>query len=299
MKSLRLRAAGKINLFLEILGVRPDGYHDLYMVLQSIDLADFVTLKPAKAISIHCTHPLVPNDERNLAWKAAALIQKVSGISQGVEIGIEKHIPVASGLAGGSTDAAAVLVGLNQLWELGLTQIQLRELAGQLGSDIPFCVAGGTALGLGRGDELTALNLSRPLHLVLAKPVDLQISTAWAYKTYREKYLPQRLADRANAQEMLAALSVGDAQRIAAALHNDLEAPIMPAHPEVAALCERLMANGAIGAMMSGSGSAVFGLTSTRAEAEVLFARMQGDALIETYLCQTVLGGVTLKDPTP
>jgi 4-diphosphocytidyl-2-C-methyl-D-erythritol kinase len=296
MNSLRLRAAGKINLFLEILGVRPDGYHDLYMVLQSIDLSDFVTLKPAKTISIHCSHPLVPNDERNLAWKAATLIQKVSGISQGVEIWIDKRIPVASGLAGGSTDAAAVLVGLNQLWELGLTQVQLRTLAGQLGSDIPFCVAGGTALGLGRGDELTALALPNPLHLVLAKPVDLQISTAWAYRTYREKYLPQRLADRANAQEMLTALSVGDAQQIAAALHNDLEAPIMPAHPEVAALCERLMANGAIGAMMSGSGSAVFGLAPSRAEAEVLFARMQGDALIETHLCRTVLGGVTLED---
>jgi 4-diphosphocytidyl-2-C-methyl-D-erythritol kinase len=297
MNSLRLRASGKINLFLEILGVRPDGYHDLYMVLQSIDLADFVILKPAKTISIHCVHPLVPNDERNLAWKAAALIQKVSGISKGVEIWIEKHIPVASGLAGGSTDAAAVLVGLNQLWELGLTQIQLRALAGQLGSDIPFCVAGGTALGVGRGDELTALTLPKPLHLVLAKPVDLQISTAWAYRTYREKYLPHRLADRANAKEMLAAVNAGDAQRIAIALHNDLEAPIMPAHPDVATLCERLVTNGAIGAMMSGSGSAVFGLASSRLEAEALYERMQGDGQIATYLCQTVLGGITLEDP--
>ncbi|MBC7880837.1 MAG: 4-(cytidine 5'-diphospho)-2-C-methyl-D-erythritol kinase [Anaerolineae bacterium] len=296
MNSLRLRAAGKINLFLEILGVRPDGYHDLYMVLQSIDLADFVTLKPANSLSIHCTHPLVPNDSRNLAWKAAELIQKVYGITQGIEIWIDKHIPVASGLAGGSADAAAVLVGLNQLWDLGLTQIQLQELAGQLGSDIPFCVVGGTALGLGRGDELTALALPKPLHLVVAKPKEVQVSTAWAYGTYREKYLPHRLADRANAKEMLAALSAGDVHRIAAALHNDLEAPILPAHPEVAALRERFMDNGAIGAMMSGSGSAVFGLALNRFEAENLFERMQGDGQIEIHLCHTVLGGVTLED---
>jgi 4-diphosphocytidyl-2-C-methyl-D-erythritol kinase len=296
MNSLRLRAAGKINFFLEILGVRPDGYHDLYMVLQSIDLADFVTLKPANSLSIHCAHPSVPNDSRNLAWKAAALIQKVCGITEGIEIWIDKHIPVASGLAGGSADAAAVLVGLNQLWDLGLTQLQLQELAGQLGSDIPFCVVGGTALGLGRGDALTALALPKPLHLVVAKPKKVQVSTAWAYGTYREKYLLDRLADRANAKEMLAALSVGDVHRIAAALHNDLEAPILPVHPEVAALRQRFMDNGAIGAMMSGSGSAVFGLATSRFEAESLFERMQGDAQIQTHLCQTVLGGVTFEE---
>lgn len=295
MDRLRLRACGKVNLFLEILGLRPDGYHDLYMVLQSIDLADWVTLKPARAISLQCAHPLVPTDASNLAWKAAELMQHTAGLAEGVEILIDKHIPVAAGLAGGSTDAAAVLVGLNILWQLGYTHKQLEELGAQLGSDIPFCIGGGTVLGTGRGDELTPLQVPGTLHLVLAKPVDLQVSTPWAYRTYREKYLVGRDPARASSKAMIAAIREQDVDRIAALLFNDLEAAVLPAYEVVARLRQRFIDNGSLGALMSGSGPTVFGLAPTREAAEQLYAKMQGDPEVEVYLCSTVAGGVKIE----
>jgi len=295
MDKLRLRAAGKINLFLEILGVRPDGYHDLSMVLQSVDLADTVILQPARTIALHCAHPLVPTDRTNLAWRAAELVQARTGIADGVEILIEKRIPVASGMAGGSTNAAAVLVGLNVLWKLGLTARELQRLAAELGSDIPFCIEGGTALGLGRGDELTPLMLPNTLHLVVAKPVDLQVSTAWAYRTYREQHLAHRPPNRTHSKEMLAAIGQGDVEAIAAHLFNDLEAAVLPACPEVVRLRDRLRDAGALAAMMSGSGPSVFGLAADEANARSLYDALAGDPEVEVHLCRTVAGGIEVE----
>ncbi len=158
MQACTLIARAKINLYLEILGSRPDGYSEVAMVLQSIHLADRLQLKcRPHGIHLTCDRPEVPADARNLAYQAAELLQKECHSAAGVEIHIEKHIPVAAGLAGGSADAAAVLVGLNQLWGLGLTVGELQSLAARLGSDIPFCIQGGTQLATGRGEVLEPL----------------------------------------------------------------------------------------------------------------------------------------------
>ena len=161
MRSYSLLASAKINLYLEIIGDRPDGYHELAMVLQSIDLADRIDLRAigTDTIRVRCDHPQVPPDKNNLAYRAADLLAKQfpDALAKygGVEIAIHKQIPVAAGLAGGSANAAAVLVGMDLLWQLGLTQSELQELGGTLGSDVPFCIAGGTALATGRGDKLS------------------------------------------------------------------------------------------------------------------------------------------------
>ncbi len=159
MRSYSLIAPAKINLYLEIIGDRQGGFHELVMILQSIELADYIDLKPSDTqdITLRCNHPQVPNDETNLAYRAAKLMCDAFPDTYanygGVDIKIQKNIPVAAGLAGGSTDAAAVLVGINMMWQLGLTQPELQDLAARLGSDIPFCVSGGTAIATGRGEQ--------------------------------------------------------------------------------------------------------------------------------------------------
>ncbi|MBW4698092.1 MAG: 4-(cytidine 5'-diphospho)-2-C-methyl-D-erythritol kinase [Aphanocapsa lilacina HA4352-LM1] len=299
MKTIRLRAAAKVNLYLEILGVRPDNFHELVMVLQSVDLADTVTLRAAPTTGVRCSHPLVPNDRTNLALRAVEVVQKHTGIDEGVEIVIEKRIPVASGLAGGSTDAAAVLVGLNALWDLGLTQGQLQSLGAQIGSDVPFCVTGGTALAMGRGEVLSALPALRGVYLVLAKIADLQVSTAWAYQTYRREHLGAGAAPRARTSALLSAVASREVARIAPLLHNDLERAVLPAHPQVSALRERLAVAGALGAMMSGSGPSVFGLASDRAHAEAICAALAEDPSLELFVCQTQQAGILFAESQP
>ncbi|MGH2415625.1 MAG: 4-(cytidine 5'-diphospho)-2-C-methyl-D-erythritol kinase, partial [Microcystaceae cyanobacterium] len=189
MHSYSLIAPAKINLYLEIIGDRPDGYHELVMILQSINLADRLTLQPngTEQIRLYCHHPQVPLNSSNLAYRAAQLMKeefpKIFSNYGGVDIIIDKRIPVAAGLAGGSTNAAAVLVGIDLIWELGLTHPELQILAAKLGSDIPFCVSGGTAIATGRGEQLDFINDLDNLWIVLAKHQSLAISTAWAYQT--------------------------------------------------------------------------------------------------------------------
>ena len=194
MRSYTLIAPAKINLYLEIIGDRPDGYHELVMVLQSIDLADRLELHPngTDEVRLQCHHPEVPLNQSNLAYKAAQLMRqefpKVASNYGGVDITIDKRIPVAAGLAGGSADAAAVLVGLDLMWDLGLTQPELQTLAAKLGSDVPFCLSGGTAIATGRGEQLDPLKDLDNLWIVLAKYQNLTVSTAWAYQAYRNQF---------------------------------------------------------------------------------------------------------------
>ena len=175
MRTYSLIAPAKINLYLEILGDRPDGFHELVMVMQSVGLADQIDLRAngTDLFRLHCDDPQVPKDPSNLAYRAAELMQQqfpdAFARYGGAEITIHKRIPIGAGLAGGSANAAAVLVGLDLLWELGLTQSELQELAAMIGSDIPFCVAGGTALATGRGEKLAPLVSLDQLYVVLAK----------------------------------------------------------------------------------------------------------------------------------
>jgi 4-diphosphocytidyl-2-C-methyl-D-erythritol kinase len=282
MDSFTLIAPAKINLYLEIIGDRPDGYHELVMVMQSIALTDLIELKAIgiDSFRIHCSHPLVPTDPSNLAYRAAQLMAeqfpKAFGNWGGVEITIDKRIPVAAGLAGGSTDAAAVLVGLDLMWNLGLTLPELQDLGAQLGSDVPFCIGGGTALATGRGEKISPLSNLHETFVVLGKFRSLQVSTPWAYQTFRREFGSHYVSDaaglearrqRVHSGPMVAAILHHDTRQIGQKLYNDLERVVLPAHPQVSQLREVFRRSGGLGAMMSGSGPSVFAIAESEEEA--------------------------------
>ncbi|MDB9375389.1 4-(cytidine 5'-diphospho)-2-C-methyl-D-erythritol kinase [Nodularia sphaerocarpa] len=311
MRSYNLIAPAKINLYLEIISDRPDGYHELAMILQSIALADEINLQSlsTETIRVNCNHPQVPTDNSNLAYKAAALMAAKfpAALAEygGVEITINKHIPVAAGLAGGSTNAAAVLMGIDLLWNLGLTKSELEELGATLGSDVPFCVAGGTVIATGRGEQLSPLPSLDNIYIVLAKYRSLEVSTAWAYKTYRQEFGSTYLRDTENLAARAAAVHSGaivkailnkDAEEIAQKLHNDLERVVLPAYPQVLQLRE-LFANqaGVLGTMMSGSGPTVFALVESEQQAQAVKLQMRAaipDQDLELFVTRTITDGI-------
>ena len=285
---ISLKAAAKVNLYLEITGNRPDGYHDLVMVLQSIDLCDRVDIRKAThkigtdKIQVTCTNPEVPCDRTNLAYKAAALMQSAYPEIGGLEIAIDKQIPMGAGLAGGSANAAAVLVGIDRLWELGLTQSQLCDFAAQLGSDIPFCVTGGTALATGRGEILSPLPDLVDLVLVICKPRQIAIATAWAYQTFRSQNLltTSKVKEQNLSSQMVTAIASGGESaptKIGRLLYNDLERVVLPEYPEIANLKNKLLDQECLGAMMSGSGSTVFAIAADLDRAHQIAAAVKTD----------------------
>ena len=256
MQKIRVRAHAKINLYLDVVGKREDGYHNLETIFHSIELHDDVIIRKqaAKGITVSCEHPRVPRDSRNLAYRAANLLSdSVDGID-GIAIDIHKRIPVAAGLAGGSANAAAVLYGINELFELSLTQETLMQFGTQLGADVPFCLHGGAALGLGIGNHLTRLPALSDVPLLLLNP-GIEISTATVFKklnfslTTREK----------KGIIITTCLEKGDVAGIGKKLYNLLEVPVFTQYPEIAALKTELSTQtGAYGALMSGSGATVF-----------------------------------------
>ena len=264
---LTLSANAKINLTLDILGTREDGYHEVAMIMQEISLHDTLSMgKINQGISltivIEGQQGTLPADESNLCWKAAALVQKEYNLQEGVEINLTKRIPMAAGLAGGSADAAAVLKGMNHLFRLGMTEARLCELGARLGSDIPFCIMGGTMLATGRGEILTRLPSFPRLSVVLAKP-PVGVSTAWAYKTYDAGYDGPHPDNEA----MLEAIHGGDAHKAADLLCNVLEGVTETEHPVIADYKRLMMEHGAMASMMSGSGPTVFGLVREKQQA--------------------------------
>jgi 4-diphosphocytidyl-2-C-methyl-D-erythritol kinase len=290
MRSYTLIAPAKINLYLEILGDRPDGYHELAMVMQNITLADRIDVRSLSVdkIQLHCQHPQVPKDATNLAYRAAELMmqQFPDAFSQygGIEITIDKQIPIAAGLAGGSTNAAAVLVGIDLLWNLGLTQIELQELGAKLGSDVPFCIAGGTAIATGRGEQISPLPDLDNLYVVLGKHRHLAVSTAWAYSTYRQQFSSTYVSDvttlssrsgRVHSGPLVNAIAHQDGTQIGQLLHNDLEKVVLPAYSQVLELKEAFQHSGALGAMMSGSGPTVFAIASSEEQAQQIQAKVK------------------------
>lgn len=264
---LTLSANAKINLTLDILGTREDGYHEVAMIMQEISLHDTLSMGKINqgislTIAIEGQKGTLPADESNLCWKAAALVQKEYNLQEGVEIHLTKRIPMAAGLAGGSADAAAVLKGMNHLFRLGMTEARLCELGARLGSDIPFCIMGGTMLATGRGEVLTRLPSFPRLSVVLAKP-PVGVSTAWAYKTYDAGYDGPHPDNEA----MLEAIHGGDAHKAASLLCNVLEGVTETEHPVIADYKRLMMEHGAMASMMSGSGPTVFGLVREKQQA--------------------------------
>jgi 4-diphosphocytidyl-2-C-methyl-D-erythritol kinase len=312
MKSYTLIAPAKINLHLEILGMRPDNYHELVMVMQTVDLADRVDIKSLSTdnIILHCGHPNVPLDRTNLAYRAAELMQQEFPqaflANGGVEITLHKHIPIAAGLAGGSGNAAAVLVGIDLLWELGLTQSDLQELGSRLGSDVPFCISGGTAIATGRGEVISPLPSLAGIYVVLGKYQSLEVSTPWAYNTYRQEFgheyahEPASIAERSHhvhSGELVRAIVAQDAVKIGQRLYNDLEKVVLPAYPLVSQLRTEFQRHPNLGTMMSGSGPTVFSLTTSREQADRLYHQVRAalpDPDLELFVTQFGDRGVRL-----
>jgi 4-diphosphocytidyl-2-C-methyl-D-erythritol kinase len=252
VKSLSLKAPAKVNYRLDVLCRRPDGYHEVRMIMQRIDLCDEVriTLSELKGIRVTCGSDAVPDGPDNIAWRAADALLRAVAIDTGVEIEIVKHIPVAAGLGGGSSDGAAVLMGLNVLLDLGLSLERLMAIGVTIGADVPFFIFGKAALAEGIGERLTALEALPPLWLVLVNP-NVHISTAWAYQNLH-------LTSKKDAD--IIPRFHETAADLSAILANDLEVVAMGRFPVIREIKERLIAAGAAGALMSGSGSTVFGI---------------------------------------
>ncbi|HMM20794.1 MAG TPA: 4-(cytidine 5'-diphospho)-2-C-methyl-D-erythritol kinase [Selenomonadales bacterium] len=277
-------AHAKINLALDVLGKREDGYHEVAMVMQSVGLADRVALSE-RPEGIRVSTDLAGLDcgPANLAYRAAELLQKQFAIRRGVEIVLAKHIPLAAGLAGGSADAAAVLQGLNRLWELELPEDELVELGALLGSDVPFCLEGGTMLATGRGESLAPLPALPHAWLVLAKP-PVAVSTAWVYGQFR----PEAVAVRPDLEGMAESLRRGDLPGVAGRLCNVLETVTIPVYPEIAAIKQLMLKHGAMASLMSGSGPTVFGLAATREKAEEIAAVLEHSGVGWVAVTETI-----------
>lgn len=260
MKSLILKAPAKVNYVLDVIRRRPDGYHDLRMVMQRVNLCDEITisLTDTPDITVTCGKNGVPDGPGNIAWKAARILLDMAGTGQGAEITIAKNIPVAAGLGGGSSDAASVLMGMNELLGLGMSDQRLMEIGVKLGADVPFFVFKKTALAEGIGEQLSAMPDMPTTWVLLVNP-GVHVSTGWVYRNLQ-------LTNR----DELAKLPYfyGTIEDICSILSNDLESVTIPAFPVIAEIKATMMRSGALGAMMSGSGPTVFGLFPDRSTAE-------------------------------
>lgn len=277
MQSITLKASAKINLILDIVGKRDDGYHNLRSVMQTISIFDYVTLTVNDGycklpnISITCSKPEIPTDESNIAYKACcAYIKAVSEIPfDSIAIHIDKHIPSGAGLAGGSTDGAAVLIGLNKLCGDALSTDELCKIGVSVGADIPFCIVGGTALCEGIGEKITSLKSLPDCEILVVKP-DISISTSLSYKRFDEIKNP-RLSDF---NEFMTALNSGDLVSISKALSNSLED--VKNEKVIEDIKSEMIKSGALGSIMTGSGSAVFGIFNNSEKAKQCAERFRG-----------------------
>ena len=262
MNSITLKSRAKINLSIDVLGKRQDGYHLVEMIMQTIDLYDLIEIneKDNDQITIKSTSDEIPLDCNNLVYKAANLIKKTFNINKGVEIHIKKNIPVAAGMAGGSSNAAAVLVGLNKLWNLNLSNQQLEKIGLKLGADVPFCINGGAVLASGIGEELTPIKgLTKDVCILVCKP-DLFVSTKEVYECIDSKDIDKR----PNNKFLIECLKNEDTRQLAENMFNVLEGVTMDKHPVIQQIKDIMTNNRALGAMMSGSGPTVFGLYENR-----------------------------------
>lgn len=267
------KAPAKINLLLDVIRKREDGFHEVEMVMTMVDLADRLALSelPDNTIRITSSSGQVPLDGKNLVYQAASLIKERFGIKKGVHLHLDKRIPVAAGLAGGSSDAAATLRGLNRLWQIGLTAAELRKLAEELGSDVPFCITGGTAVARGRGERLTPIDNPLSSWIVLARP-PIHVSTADVYG----KLKVDRIARHPDLSAMLEAIKNRDYRGMCGSIGNVLEDVTIRQHPQVGRLKEAMLRLGADGALMSGSGPTVFALAERRSKAARIYNGLRG-----------------------
>lgn len=256
-QSMNLKALAKINLGLDVLGRRENGYHDVRMVMQTIYLYDNITLQKIETPEIQLKTNLhfLPVDDKNIAYKAAKMLMDEFGLEGGIRITLDKHIPVAAGLAGGSSNAAAVLVGMNRMYELGLSEQDLMDRGVKLGADVPYCIMRGTVLAEGIGEILTPLDPLPKCYVLVAKPA-ISIST----KTVYEKLDSHEIEDHPDIDSILAGLEEGDLEKVASSMGNVLERVTIDDYPIIEDIKNVMKDNGALNAMMSGSGPTVFGI---------------------------------------
>ena len=265
MDKMELKALGKINLGLDVLGKRPDGYHDVRMVMQTIYLYDQITITKRKEPGIGLSTNLfyLPVNENNLAYRAAKLLMDEFEIRSGVDIFLEKHIPVAAGMAGGSSNAAAVLYGINRMFDLGLSMEELMKRGVSLGADVPYCIMRGTVLAEGIGEILTPLPPMPRCQIVVAKP-PVSVSTKMVY----EKIDSRRIVEHPDIDGIIDGLKEGDVTKIASRMGNVLEQVTVEEYPVIDKIKKLMNEGGAEGAMMSGSGPTVFGIFTEKSLAK-------------------------------
>lgn len=255
-KTIRREAFAKINLGLDVVRRLPNGYHEVRMIMQTVGICDVLTFtKVEEGIHLQVDNEELPTDGNNLICKAAKLLLDTAGVEGGVSIMLEKHIPIAAGMAGGSTDAAAALLGINELYEIGYDMDKLKELGVKIGADVPYCIQGGTALAEGIGEVLSVLPSPPVCHLVIAKP-DINVSTKFVYENLRAN----ELESHPDIDGMIEGLEKGDLKAITDRLENVLETVTVPAYPIIDDIKQTMLDAGAEGALMSGSGPTVFGI---------------------------------------
>ena len=276
MNQVELKALAKINLGLDVLGRRENGYHDVRMIMQSIYLYDEVKIekKDTPGIEVVTNLKYLPVNEDNIAYKAAHLLKEEFDISEGVKITLKKHIPVAAGLAGGSSNAAAVLFGMNRMFRLGLSQKSLMERGVKLGADVPYCIMRGTVLAEGIGEELKTLPAMPKCTVLIAKP-PISVSTKTVYEALDSKEITQH----PDIDGIMEGLEQHDLRKIAECMGNVLEDVTIPMHPVISEIKQEMTDAGALGAMMSGSGPTVFGLFESRAAAREAQRRIREKSL--------------------
>ncbi|HHV27111.1 MAG TPA: 4-(cytidine 5'-diphospho)-2-C-methyl-D-erythritol kinase [Tissierellia bacterium] len=256
MEELIIEAYGKVNLALDVIRKRNDGYHDINTIMQQIDLKDIVTIRDReKGIKIECDNPEIPVDSSNLVYTAWEKMKEKAKIDRGVHIIIEKNIPVASGLAGGSTDAAAVLKGLNKLWKLNFSKKELMDIGVSIGADVPYCIMGGTALAEGIGEKLKILKSFSNKLILLANP-GISVSTAHVYNSLRL----DKIEKSPDMDMLVQAVENDDIYTLAKNMGNVLEQVTVEEFSQIKTIKEDMIRYGALGSLMSGSGPTVFGL---------------------------------------
>lgn len=282
---MKLRAYAKINLGLDVLCRREDGYHDVKMIMQTIQMYDMLEMEKSEKPGIHLTTNLsyIPVNENNLVYKAAKLLMDQYGVEEGITINLNKFIPVAAGMAGGSSDAAATLVGVNKMFQLGLTRQQLMELGVKIGADVPYCVMRGTALAEGIGEKLTVLPPMPPCYVLIGKP-GISVSTKFVYTNLNlgpDTHHP-------DIDGMIQALEKGDLYGITDRMENVLEKVTIPEYPVIETIKDHMKAHGAVNAMMSGSGPTVFGIFDDKEKAEYACEKLKESMLAKQIFLTTV-----------
>lgn len=271
---LKLKANAKINLSLDVTAKRDDGYHEVCMIMQEIGIYDEIEIDIIDSgIELELNNKNIPNDDRNTAYKAARLVIDRFDIKKGVHIKIDKKIPSEAGLAGGSSDAAAVIKGMNELFSLNMSLQDMLDIGKKIGADVPFCIAGGTMLAEGIGEKLTKLSLFKDVNLVVAKP-EFGVSTPYIYN----KFDNHKLVNRPDTKKLVECIKNNDLLELAGSMYNVLEEVTSDEYKEIADLETMMLENGALGAMMSGSGPTVFGIFEDEQKAVECYRAMEGKA---------------------